>query len=317
MHPAIAYLLLCSLLLASPAYGRDYQPPHLTDGSPDLQGVWSHTNLTPLERPADVKSLVVTPEQAAAIEAKINARNEDLSRPAEPSLYFDHRTVERIGGELRSSIIIEPADGMVPGNALFKEITGHARASMLTAFDGPEQRPGAERCLSAPSAAPPIMMVPAGDLRQIVQTRNAILIATEELHEARAIRMNAKHAPAAITSWLGDSIGWWEGSTLVIETTNFAPTSMVRAGPAGAFLVSPRTIVVERIRRIADDELSYEFSVSDPTYYTRDWRGETRFKRSTARMLEYACHEGNYSLTYVLQGREPSAPTLAAQKTKD
>jgi hypothetical protein len=305
MFSRLSNFFWCGLLVTSNAAAAGYQPPRLPDGQVDLQGVWSHTNLTPLERPADLKSFVITPEQAAAIEARIAARNEDLSKPAEPSLYFDTRTVEPIRGELRSSIIVDPADGRIPGNALFKEEAAKMKASVLTAFDGPEQRPGSERCVSAPSAAPPVSLVPAGDLRQIVQTPDAILIASEELHEARVVRMNAKHAPAAVTSWLGDSIGWWEVDTLVIETTHFAPTSATRAGPNSLFFVSPQTVVTERIRRVADDELSYTFTVSDPTYYTRDWHGETRFKRSNFNLLEYACHEGNYSLGYALQGRAP------------
>jgi hypothetical protein len=301
-------LVLPTVLIAAVAQAHAYRAPQLPDGQIDLQGVWSHTNLTPLERPADLKTLVITPAQAAALQARIDARSEDLSRPAEPSLYFDTRTIEPIRGELRSSIIVEPADGMIPGNALFEEQAAKAKAALLTAFDGPEHRPGSERCLSSLSAAPPVTLVPATDLRQIVQTANAILIFSEELHEARVVRMNAKHAPAAVTSWLGDSIGWWEGDTLVIETTHFAPTSATRAGPASLFLVSPRTIVTERIKRVTADELSYTFTVDDPMYYTAQWRGETRFKRSTAQMIEYACHEGNYSLTYVLQGRAPDAP---------
>lgn len=306
------------LLLALPlcAVARDFHAPRLADGQIDLQGVWAHTNLTPLERPSDLTTFVISPEQARAIEARIQARNEDLSKPAEPSLYFDERTVEPIRGELRSSIITDPTDGRIPANDEFKRRAALAKSSVLTAFDGPEQRPGSERCLSAPSAAPPVSLVPAGDLRQIVQTRDAILIASEELHEARVVRMNAKHAPAAVVSWLGDSIGHWDGDTLVIETTHFAPTSNTRAGPNSLFFVSPRTIVTERIRRIAPDELSYTFTVSDPTFYTRDWHGETRFKRSTARMLEYACHEGNYSLGYALQGRAADPQSLTNRQGK-
>jgi hypothetical protein len=316
VHRAYPTLLLTTLATAAFANAHDYRAPRLPDGQIDLQGVWSHTNLTPLERPADLKTFVITPAEAAAIEAKIDARNEDLSRPAEPSLYFDKRTIEPIRGELRSSIIVEPPDGMIPGNALFKEQAAKAKASVLTAFDGPEERPGSERCLSSLSAAPPVTLVPATDLRQIVQTANAILIYSEELHEARVIRMNAKHAPAAVTSWLGDSIGWWEAGTLVIETTHFAPTSATRAGPASLFFVSPQTIVTERIKRVAADELSYTFTVSDPMYYTAKWHGETRFKRSNAQLLEYACHEGNYSLTYVLQGRasDTQAPALSQRQ---
>ncbi|HTE39884.1 MAG TPA: hypothetical protein VK629_03590 [Steroidobacteraceae bacterium] len=297
------YSLFIAILfgVSAAAQARDYQPPRLEDRRVDLQGVWGHTNLTPFERPADLSTFVITPEQAAAIKAKIDTRNEDLSKPAEPALYYDNRAVEPIRGEFRSSIIVEPADGLIPGNDAYKRKVGQVRASVLTAFDGPEQRMPSERCVGAPSASPPIQLVPAGDLRRIVQTRDAIVIMAEELHEARVIRMNARHSPTNVVSWLGDSIGWWERDTLVIESTSFAPASELRASPNSMFFVSPRTIVTERITRVADDELSYEFTVTDPTYYTQTWKGETRLHRSNAKMIEYACHEGNYSLTFVLQ----------------
>jgi hypothetical protein len=294
--------LLLALLTVSVVHARDYRAPRLEDGRPDLQGVWSHRNLTPLERPADLPTFVITRDQALQLQAKILAKGEDLSRPAEPSLYFWERSIEPIRGEYRSSIITDPQSGKIPANALFKQSARNAGASVLTAFDGPEQRPGPERCLSAISSAPPVLLVPASDLRQIVQTRDTIVIASEELHEARIIRMNAKHAPATMVSWLGDSIGWFEGETLVIETRYFTPTSAARMGPSSMFFVSPQTIVIERIRRVAEDELSYTFIVDDPTYYTQPWQGETRFQRSDDQILEYACHEGNYSLEYVLMG---------------
>jgi hypothetical protein len=293
-------VLVCACSTASVAGAERYRAPRLDDGQVDLQGTWSHRNLTPLERPADLKSFVITREEALQLQARILAKGEDLSRPAEPSVYFWERNVEPIRGEFRSSIITEPADGRIPGNDPFKQMAKAVGASVLTAFDGPEQRPGAERCLAAISAAPPVTLVPASDLRQILQTRDAIVIASEELHEARVVRMNSKHSSAGITSWLGDSIGWWEGDTLVIETKYFAPTSGARAGPASLFFVGPDTVVTERITRVSRDELSYQFTVEDPTYYTQPWKGETRFQRSDERMLEYACHEGNYSLAYVL-----------------
>ena len=165
----------------------------------------------------------------------------------------------------------------------------------------------------ATSAAPPVTVVPADDLRQIVQTQSSIVIASEELHEARVVRMNTQHGPAAITSWLGDAIGWWEGETLVIETKYFAPTSSARAGPGMLFFVGPDTIVTERITRVAADELSYEFTVEDPSYYTRPWKGETRFGRSDEQMLEYACHEGNYSLPFALESARALEPVTVAK----
>ena len=309
------YIYVCGLLAAAAtAQAGEYRPPRLADGQVDLQGVWSHKNITPLERPADQTSFIITREQAAQLQARILAKSEDLSRPAEPSVYFWDRGIEPIRGEYRSSIVTEPADGKIPGNDHFKSLAKATGAAVLTAFDGPEARPGSERCLAAISAAPPVTVVPASDLRQIVQTPNTIVISSEELHEARVVRMNAQHAPAAVVSWLGDSIGWWEGKTLVIETKHFAPTSGARAGPASLFFVGPDTTVTERITRVSQDELSYVFTVEDPTYYTQPWKGETRFGRSDDQILEYACHEGNYSLTYALMGGRATDPVAVAKQ---
>jgi hypothetical protein len=311
----VRYIYVCGLLaIAVTAQAGSYRPPRLPDGQVDLQGVWSHKNITPLERPADLSSLVITREQAMQLQTRILAKSEDLSRPAEPSVYFWERGIEAIRGEYRSSIITAPSDGKIPANDRFRTLAKAAGSAVLTAFDGPEARPGPERCLSAISAAPPVTVVPAADLRQIVQTPGSIVISSEELHEARIVRMNAQHAPAAVTSWLGDSIGWWEGQTLVIETRHFAPTSAVRAGPASLFIVGPETIVTERITRVSDAELSYAFTVEDPAYYTRPWGGESRFGRSNDPMLEYACHEGNYSLGYALMSARALDPITVAKQ---
>ncbi len=309
------HIYVCGLLaVAAAAQAGEYRPPRLADGQVDLQGVWAHKNITPFERPADLKSFVITREEAAQLQARILAKSEDLSRPAEPSVYFWERGVEPIRGEYRSSIVTEPADGKIPSNDRFKALAKATGAAVLTAFDGPEARPGSERCLAAISAAPPVTVVPAADLRQIVQTPHSMIIASEELHEARVIRMNAQHGPAAVVSWLGDSIGWWEGETLVIETKYFAPTSAARAGPASLFFVGPDTTVTERITRVSPGELSYAFTVEDPTYYTQPWKGETRFGRSDEQMLEYACHEGNYSLRYALMGGRATDPVAVAKQ---
>jgi len=297
----VRHIYVCGLLAAAAAaQAGEYRAPRLPDGQVDLQGVWSHKNITPLERPAELKSFVITRDEAAQLQARILAKTNDLSRPGEPAEYFWERGVEAIRGEYRSSLITDPADGKIPGNEYFKSRAKATGAAVLTAFDGPEARPNSERCLAAISAAPPVTVVPASDLRQFVQTRNAIVIASEELHEARVVRMNAQHAPAAVVSWLGDSIGWWEGATLVIETKHFAPTSAERGGPASLFFVGPTTTVTERITRVSPDELKYEFTVEDPAYYTQPWKGESRFGRSDDKILEYACHEGNYSLPFAL-----------------
>jgi hypothetical protein len=312
---SVRHIYVCGLLVASvAAQAGDYRPPRLPDGQVDLQGVWSHKNITPLERPDELKSFIISREDAAQLQARLLAKSEDLSRPSEPSVYFWERGVEAIRGEYRSSLIFDPADGKIPGNEHFKALAKATGAAVLTAFDGPEARPNSERCLAAISAAPPVTVVPASDLRQIVQTPHSIVIGSEELHEARIVRLNAQHAPAAVVSWLGDSIGWWEGETLVIETKYFSPTSAERGGPGSLFFVGPETTVTERITRVSPDELSYVFTVEDPTYYTRPWKGETRFGRSDEQILEYACHEGNYSLSNALMSaRELENAKVAKQ----
>ena len=122
----------------------------------------------------------------------------------------------------------------------------------------------------------------------------------EKYHEVRVVRMNdRRHADPAITSWEGDEVGWWEGVTLVIETTNFSSASLARYQ---RLRISPDAKVVERFTRTSANELMYEFTVTDPSLYTQTWRAELPFKASTTRILEDACHEGNYSLPGVLAG---------------
>jgi hypothetical protein len=114
--------------------------------------------------------------------------------------------------------------------------------------------------------------------------------------------MNARHNPAALTSWVGDSIGSWEDDTLVVETRHFTATSSLRYTAGIYFFVSPATVVTERFTRTAADELTYEFSVTDPTWYTTTWKGRNRLRRSNEAILEFACHEGNYAVRFILQG---------------
>ena len=309
------HIYVCGLLAAAAAaQAGEYRPPRLNDGQVDLQGMWSHRNITPFERPKELNSFVITREEAEQLQARILAKTNDLSKPGEPAEYFWERGVEPIRGEYRSSIVTYPTDGKIPGNEHFKTLAKATGGAVLTAFDGPEARPGSERCLAAVSAAPPVTVVPASDLRQIVQTRDAIVIASEELHEARVVRMNTQHGPAPVVSWLGDSIGWWDGETLVIETKYFAPTSAARGGPSSLFFVGPDTTVTERITRVSADELSYTFTVADPTYYTQPWKGETRFGRSEEKIIEYACHEGNYSLPFALMSARALDPVTVAKQ---
>jgi hypothetical protein len=294
--------LLPLLLCSSNVLGQDDRLPRLEDGHIDLQGVWNLANLTPLERQRGFDRLVISAAEAATIESNIDSLRRNQKTGGEPESFHEERTVEPIRGEFHSSVIVEPADGLIPGNALFKQKVAEFRATWLTAADGPEQRAAPERCLSSPAAQPPMQSVASLNLHQIVQTPRTIVIQSEWNRDARIIRMNAKHAPAAIVSWLGDSIGWWEGDTLVVETKYFTPSSHTRTSPLVLFFVSPQTVVTERFTLIAMNELHYVFTVDDPAYYTRSWTGENHLKRSSEQIFEFACHEGNYALEFVLRG---------------
>jgi hypothetical protein len=296
----LAYATALSVL-AAPSGAAEYRPPRLEDGHPDLQGVWDFVNATPLERPPGVATLTITREQAADIDRALEQFAEDRSKPAENTDYFNHRRLLPIRGELHSSIIVDPPDGRIPGTAAFKQWQVRARANVVGALDGPEQRPTSERCLGNPASQAPNLFNPGTNLRQIVQTRDAVLIESEVMHFARVVRLNAQHAPAAVTSWPGDSIGWWEGDTLVVETKHFTPSDNGRITEGITFLVSPAATVTERIARVAEDELSYVFTVDDSANYTQPWTGETNLMRKNENMLEYACHEANYSLRFILQ----------------
>jgi hypothetical protein len=303
---AFASRLLIVWLTASSglawASDRAYSPPRMHDGHVDLEGTWALGNATPLERPPQFKTLVITRAEAARISKGRMARLEDRSVITTGSEFYDVLHVEPIRGEFHSSIIVDPADGLIPGTERFHRERAERRKALLTAFDGPEQRPTSERCLQQFNGPAPILVNANISFHQIVQTSGTIVIAGESMHDARIIRMNARHTPAVVVSWLGDSIGWWEGDTLVVETKHFTASSRARATGPNVYFVSPQTIVVERFTRTTDEALHYRFTVSDPAYYAKPWSGENQFVRSTERMYEHACHEGNYALTHILQG---------------
>ena len=306
-------LLFAAAFASSTCPAQSYRPLRLEDGRVDLQGVWNLSNLTPLERLAGFDSLVITREQASAIEERIAGMRKNQPTGAADEGFDEQRRMERIGGEWRSSVIVEPADGRIPGNAAFKTQAAAFRERTFSQGDGPEERPPTERCLSSPASTPPMLSVPTLNLHQIVQTPGAVLIHSEWNHDARVVRMNARHNPATMTSWLGDSIGRWDGDTLVVETRHFAATSSLRSTAGIYFVVSPATVVTERFTRTADDELTYEFSVTDPTWYTTAWQGRNRLRRSTETIFEFACHEGNYAVRFVLQGMRAREAEIRAE----
>lgn len=243
---------LASLSMPAAAERGAYQPPRHDDGHPNFEGIWINTNATPLVRPPGYEQLIISEAQARELDRRRIARDEDRTTPTEPTEWTDERYIERVSGTFRSSIVIDPSDGQIPGNEAFRQRVAAVPAAILHAMDGPEQRPSSERCLGSHATQPPILSIATDNQHLIVQTAQTVVFFSEWLHEARVIRMNAKHAHPAMTSWLGDAIGWWEGDTLVVETRYFTPSDKVRGSPAGIFLVSPATTVTERFTRVSE-----------------------------------------------------------------
>jgi len=300
---------LLALTIAGALAGQTI--PRTADGHPDLQGIWTNVTLTPMERPAMFTGkLNLTDAEAAVFESKSSEElkagdgksDSDFHRRAGSgetggynALFIDRGSeLARVDGVKRSSLIVDPAEGKMP------PLTPEASQRMAArrgGMDSVKDRPLSERCLMSfgSSSGPPMLPVLYNNNYQIVQTPEAVVILVEMIHDARIIRINAKHAPAEIRQWLGDSVGHWEGDTLVVETTNFNDQISFRGS-------SKSLRVLERFRRADAKTLLYRATVDDPTTFTKSWTVEYPFVATAGPIYEYACHEGNYSIVDILGG---------------
>jgi len=304
-----AFVALAAIAAASAAAcaERAYHAPRNAFGQPNLSGVWSNATFTRLERPLYVPRVVLTPEEAAKGEARMRADaplpdGVDVGQGDSERATFDTGDgYARVRGEIRSGMIVEPADGRLPFRPeVVKRLGLEGPANPLAHRDNPEERSVTERCMGGESALPPALPSPDSNYVQIIQTRDNVALYSEKYHELRVVRLNdRRHDYPAVTSWEGDEVGWWEGDTLVVETTNFSAASLARYQ---RLRISSGATVVERFTRTAAGELMYTFTVSDPELYTQTWRAELPFQASPVRILEDACHEGNYSLAGILAG---------------
>jgi len=314
---------------------KPWTMPRTPDGKPDLQGIWSNATITPLERPQNVADLILTEEQAARMEKNTADRVEERNQPSDPNrpappkggdgstgaagnvggynnFWLDPgERVARIDGLPRSSLIIDPPNGRVPALTDEARARGQQRAKMMAGrgqYDHPEFRPLAERCIL--SFGPTTPLVPNyfyNNNIQIVQTPDHVMILMEMVHDARIVRLGATHLPRHIRPWMGDSIGRWEGDTLVVETTNFPPQQQFRGA-------SENLKVTERFRRTDATTINYRFTVEDPTTFTAPWTGEIPFRAMDELIYEYACHEGNYALANVLSGARNEEKRLGTKQ---
>jgi hypothetical protein len=278
-------------------------PPRTPDGQPDLQGVWTNSTLTPLERPPDLAGKAKFTEQEAAdwikrTFAQVNSDRRDGGAEVDAGRAYNEFWRDRgsqVIASLRTSLITDPADGRVPPltpAAQKKQDEAQAYARLHPA-DGPQDRNLWERCLTR---GLPILPGPYNNDFQIVQTPGFVVILHEMIHDARIIPLDGRpHISKNIGQWMGDPRGHWEGNTLVVESTNFSGKTNFRGSSSGMHLV-------ERFTRVDPDTISYEFTVDDPSTFTRPWSAQVPMNRTDELVYEYACQEGNYALQDILAG---------------
>ena len=310
---------------------KPWVTPRTPDGHPDLQGNWTNATITPIQRP-EGQGPVLGAERVAEIEGRRQGRIHSLAEPSDPDReappvggdgstgaaggvggynYFYIDAGDRVAvfnGEPRSSLVVDPPDGRFPPLTRAAQETREeaaARRAEFGDFDNPENRPRGERCIKSfgSNAGPP--MLPNyfyNNSYTIVQTADHVMIMTEMVHDVRIIRLGERTPLAGhMRPWMGDSWGWWEGDTLVVETSNLPPKQIngqLWVYPGG----SESMKVTERFTRADEQTINYQFTVHDATTYTSPWSGEVPFKALGEPVYEYACHEANYALFNVLSG---------------
>ncbi|THD65048.1 hypothetical protein [Phenylobacterium sp.] len=303
-----------TLPIAAALFGMALASPVLADDARDLTGVWTTASWTQLQRSKDAPGLVITEAQGAALHAAGLARAKQGDALGQMTSEFDEggEGYARIGGQLRSSWIVDPADGRLPYlDAVKKPLQAYGQADGPGAYDHVENRPTGERCLTAEGAGAPILNSPDTNLITLVLTPGTLAIVSEKNHDARIVRLGAPPpGPEEPASWMGTSVGHWEGATLVVETSRLRPglTHLSDAVP-----LSDKAHITERFTRNGPDEIAYGFTVDDPGVYARPWRGEMVFRKAKGLMYEFACHEGNYALPGILAGGQKQQAEAAAK----
>ena len=310
------FVLLATVILApipAATQSKTSTPSRTPDGKPNLAGIYSFSTITPLQRPEALAGKAsLNDEEAAAFEASENTRlNRDLFDPikGQPSAGYAPRAEggvlsynefwyergNRLTTDKRTSLIFEPADGRIPfTEAARRRNAERAQLSNSGLGDSAEDRPLADRCLIGFNAGPPMVPGAYNNNLQIVQAPGYVVIINEMVHNARIIPTDGR-PHTKLRQWTGDSRGRWEGDTLVVETINFRRETSLQGSTAD-------TRLVERFRRVDDDTIRYEFTVSDPNSYIRPWSAMVPLLRTPGPLFEYACHEGNYALPNILAG---------------
>jgi hypothetical protein len=292
---------------------KNWTAPRTADGHPDLQGTWTNATLTPMERPAIFKGKATVSDEEGRAYEQSDLKSNDIDRDDAPilkaingdnavagynNLFIDRgNELARVDGVKRTSLIIDPPEGKVP------PMTPEAMARLgkmmrsYNNYDTVKSRPVSERCIIGfgSTAGPPMVPALYNSNYQIIQTKDTVMILVEMVHDVRVIRMNQPHVDKSVTKWFGDSVGHWEGDTLVVDTTNFNGQAEFRGA-------SQNLHVIERFERISANTILYRVTIDDPSTFTKQWTMEYPFVASPGPIYEYACHEGNYAMPDILGG---------------
>ncbi|MDB3908715.1 hypothetical protein N9390_04205 [Gammaproteobacteria bacterium] len=309
---ALSSLIIAALAVPAVFAAENYAPPKTAFGVPDVQGVWNYKTRTGLER-ADVyegelevdeatmlDKMVSTPDFIAFLEAtgaeapgpeNVGGYNGFWITPGD--------ALAQMNGKYRTSLIVDPPDGKIPWREDGQAVRQSQREELpmgMAQSDGPEGRTLSDRCLISFASTAPFMSSLYNNHMQIVQSPTHVVLLAEMVHNARIVAIDQEFRDLPYEKWLGDSIGYYEGDTLIVQTKNFNPWQVAKER-----LVSSNILVTERFSRVADDKLHYSFTIDDPELYTQPWTAEMPMYTGED-LFEYACHEGNYAMRAILAG---------------
>jgi len=302
--PAPAAAQTPSKALFAKEAAKAFTPARTPDGHPDLQGYYTNSTVTPLERPKDLGAKeFFTQEEAEAYAKKVLAQKEATGPGTYADVHYDmaqfglERAQSKVAASIRTSLITGP-EGRIP--ALLPEAqkrqAERAARNKGHEFDGPENRGLAERCIIWGNEGPPMLPVGYNSNLQIVQGPGYVAITQEMIHDTRIIPTDGRpHVASNVRQLMGDARGHWEGNTLVVDTTNFTDRTAFRGS-------SENLHVVERFTKVDADTIKYEFTVDDPATWTKPWSAEVPMTKIQGPIFEYACHEGNYGMRNNLSG---------------
>jgi len=303
---------------------KPWTPPRTIDGQPDFQGYWTNSTVTPLERPVELGTKEFFTEAEAAAYAKQRTDRENAQ--AATDIHYDNvlwqsENYSKGVSNRRTSLVFDPPDGRLPplsANGLKLAAQQKESARRRELADSVQSRSLAERCIAWGNEGPPMLGSTYNANLQIMQTRDAVYIGHEIGHAVRMIPVDGRpHLPSTIHQLGGDSRGRWEGDTLVVDSANFNDQTNFRGPPARDrqdIFSDANLHVVERLKRIDAETIQYQFTVEDPTVWTKPWSGEILMHRMEGPIYEYACHEGNYGLANILAGARAAEKTQAVKK---